>query len=270
MHTDIVHAGEAVHRARKIAWIHAQHDLGDVFRVVCDTFEFRGDLHTRDDIAQVRRNRLLEGKRSQALAFDHPQQCVDLWIALHDLLGQRRILAHETVHRRFERAAGQLCHVEDVVMNAHFLAIEDAMGICHFLKPLSDYRRLYKHRRRNDQSYPQRTPRRAEDRQLIAPVPQLDLPRKPFRLLQTNHFKLEFHAPALRRQVLLGQLQFEVALPSFQLDQDFSDVVTRRRASRRSEGQAPLNSAEECFQAHDLCQMSVIYLESSQTRHAET
>ena len=113
-------------------------------------------------------------------------------------------------------------------------------------------------------------PDRVSERRLFAPVFQLELPGTPFRLLNAYDFEFEFQASALRRQTLLRQLQLQVARPPLQPRKDRLDVVTGRQTPYPSEGQAPLKSAEEFFQDHDLRQVSVIYLKFSQIRPAAT
>jgi hypothetical protein len=62
--------------------------LGDVGGHVGDALQVVVDLQDRDDVAQVRRHRLMQGQGVQAFLLDVHLQLVDLVVGRDDLLGQ--------------------------------------------------------------------------------------------------------------------------------------------------------------------------------------
>ena len=89
--------------------------LGDVAGIIADALDVQGDLHGRQDLAEVRCHRLAQCQQTQRLAVDILLQQIELMIRLYDLSGLYRIAPDDSLRRGLGLSFRHSRHTDDDV-----------------------------------------------------------------------------------------------------------------------------------------------------------
>ena len=102
--------------ARSLAALHDQSAFGDILSQVPAAFEVAGNLHRRDDVAQIHCDRLAQSDHPHSSALYIGFGDIELRIAIDHLFGDISLAADNGGDRVPRLGHGQFAHVIDLVL----------------------------------------------------------------------------------------------------------------------------------------------------------